>query len=202
MLMFACNAEEAEAGSCVPGSRRFIQSKSSGRRRRRAKACDLIPLLPVLLALTCSEHGRLSTGSFDLRFMPALLFPSPRQQKACLNNLLLMKTLQERDGEPFAASSCSLQSSESSASPTPPVSCKSPCVTTGVSQAGNRTTRKKSLSIERKERAHLRKRLPIHRESQHFLLKLVSPRFLQGKLIRVLSDVRALFRHVTLMILS
>jgi hypothetical protein len=48
------------------------------------------------------QHGRLSTGSFDLRFMPALLFPSPRQQKACLNNFVLMK-VQERDGEPFAA---------------------------------------------------------------------------------------------------
>ena len=55
---------------------------------------------------------------------------------------------------------------------------------------------------KRKECAHLRKRLPIHRESQHFLLKLVSPRFLLGKLGCVLSDVRALLRHVTLMILS
>jgi len=182
-------------------SRRFIQSKSSWSSRRRAKG--LCPHASASGPPCCDlQLGRLITGSFDLRFMPALLFPSPRQQKACLNNLLLMKTLQERDGEPFAASSCSLQSSESSASPTPPVSCKSPCVTTGVSQAGNRTTRRKSLSIERKERTHLRKRLPIHRESQHFLLKLVSPRFLQGKLIRVLSDVRALFRHVTLMILS
>ena len=126
MLMFACRAEEA--GSCVGRrSRRFIQSKSSRSSRRRAKG--LCPHASASGPPCCDlQLGRLITGSFDLRFMPALLFPSPRQQKACLNNLLLMKTLQERDGEPFAASSCSLQSSESSASPTPPVSCKSPCV--------------------------------------------------------------------------
>jgi hypothetical protein len=105
MLMFACRAEEA--GSCVGRrSRRFIQSKSSWSSRRRAKG--LCPHASASGPPCCDlQLGRLITGSFDLRFMPALLFPSPRQQKACLNNLLLMKTLQERDGEPFAASSCS-----------------------------------------------------------------------------------------------